>query len=101
LDSTGKLSGSPAEGTGGIFKVTLEAKNGVGTPARQILTITVNQPAKIVSPAVAQFQVGQTVRFQVETTGYPKAVVSLVSRQLPAGLSMDSSGLITGTPAGF
>ena len=99
LDSTGKLSGSPAEGTGGIFKVTLESNNGVGSAARQILTITVNQPAKIVSPAVAQFQVGQSGRFQVETTGYPKPVVSLVSRQLPAGLSMDSSGLITGTPA--
>jgi hypothetical protein len=99
LDSKGKLSGTPEEGSGGVYTVVLQADNGIGAPARQTLTLTVNQPARITSPATATFQVGQTGKFQVETTGFPKPVVTLTSGKLPAGLTMDSSGLISGTPS--
>lgn len=98
IDSKGKLSGVPEEGTGGVYTVVLQAVNGIGAPARQTLTVTVNQASRIISGATANFQVGQNGKFQVETTGFPKPVVSLVSGKLPAGLSMDSTGLVSGTP---
>ena len=98
IDSKGKLSGVPEDGTGGVYTVVLQAVNGIGAPARQTLTVTVNQASRIISGATANFQVGQNGKFQVETTGFPKPVVSLVSGKLPAGLSMDSTGLVSGTP---
>jgi hypothetical protein len=98
IDSKGKLSGVPEDGTGGVYKVVLQAVNGIGAPARQTLTVTVNQASRIISGATANFEVGQNGKFQVETTGFPKPVVSLASGKLPAGLSMDSTGLVSGTP---
>ncbi len=98
LDAAGKLSGTPSEGSGGEYKVVLKADNGVGTPALQTLTLTVNQASKIISSEAATFQVGQAGKFQVETTGYPKPTVSMLSGNLPSGLAMDSTGLISGSP---
>jgi hypothetical protein len=43
--STGVLSGTPVSGTSGTYNLTFSASNGVGTPASQNFTLTVNQPA--------------------------------------------------------
>jgi hypothetical protein len=40
--STGVLSGTPAAGTNGTYNLTFSATNGVGTPASQSFTLTVN-----------------------------------------------------------
>jgi len=46
-DGTGTLSGIPAAGTGGAYPITFTANNGVGTPAMQSFSLTVNQgPAR-------------------------------------------------------
>ena len=42
--STGVLGGTPAAGTAGAYTLHFTASNGVGTPATQTFTLTVNQP---------------------------------------------------------
>ena len=49
-NGTGTLSGTPASGTGGTYSLTFTASNGVGTPANQSFTLTVNLVA---APSIA------------------------------------------------
>ena len=42
-DDIATLAGTPAAGTGGTYPLTLTAGNGVGSPATQILTLTIDE----------------------------------------------------------
>ncbi len=48
--TTAVLEGTPQAGDGGIYTVCLNASNGVGSPATQVLTLTVNAPAASTPP---------------------------------------------------
>ncbi len=54
----GVLSGTPAAGTGGSYPITLTATNGVGTPATQSFTLTVDEAPAITSADTTGFTVG-------------------------------------------
>jgi len=99
-DGTGTLSGTPA--AGGTFPLTVTASNGVGTPATQSFTLTVQQAPAIISAAGTSFNVGAAGSFQVTTTGVPTPSIS-VSGVLPSGVTFtdngDGTGTLSGTPA--
>jgi large repetitive protein len=80
------LSGTPASGTGGRYRITLTANNGVGTAATQSFTLTVDEPAAIVSPGRAVFRTGTKETFTVRARGFPAARLT-ESGKLPAGLA--------------
>jgi len=98
LSSGGLLSGTSADGTGGIYNITVKAANGVGTDATQLFTLTVNQSPAFTSANATTFRSGQTGSFNVLASGFPKPSFSILSGSLPSGVTMGADGNIQGTP---
>jgi hypothetical protein len=95
-DGTGTLSGTPAAGTGGTYPITFGASNGVGSPASQSFTLTVDEAPAVTSAAAATFLVGSRGSFTPTATGFPSPTIS-ESGALPGGVSF-THGSLTGTP---
>ncbi|HXA28126.1 MAG TPA: putative Ig domain-containing protein [Candidatus Angelobacter sp.] len=102
-DGTGTLSGTPATGTGGVYPISFTASNGVGSPAPQIFTLTVNEAAAVTSANSTTFAVGTAGSFGVTTRGYPHPSLSDGGATLPTGVSFtdngDGTATLAGTPA--
>lgn len=100
FDGTARLGGAPAVNTGGVYLFTITVNNGVGAPAMQNFTMTVNEGAKITSAAGTTFVVGSAGNFSVTTTGTPNPAISFTGT-LPAGVTLTGNGTATlsGTPA--
>jgi hypothetical protein len=100
---TGVLSGTPAAGTGGTYPITFTASNGVGSPATQSFTLTVDQAPAIISPNSATFTVGTSSSFTVMTSGFPRPTLSDGGATLPSGVTFVDNGngtaTLSGTPA--
>ena len=101
-DGTGKLSGTPATGTGGTYSITFTASNGVGSDAVQHFTLTVDEAKAITSAAATTFTVGSPGSFTVTTHGFPTPSLS-ESGALPSGVTFtdngDGTAALGGTPA--
>jgi hypothetical protein len=95
---TGTLSGTPAAGTGGTYPITFGAGNGVGSPASQSFTLTVDQAPAVTSAAAVTFLVGSRGSFTPTATGFPTATIT-ESGPLPGGVSF-RHGSLSGTPTG-
>jgi len=98
-NGTATLSGTPAPGTGGTYPLILTASNGVGAPATQNFTLTVDQAPAITSASSTTFQVGAPGSFTVTSTGFPTPSLS-ESGALPAGVSFHDNGNGTASLAG-
>jgi hypothetical protein len=101
-NGTATLAGTPAAGTGGVYRFTIVASNGVGRDAVQSFTLTIHQAPAITSAASATFTVGQTGAFTVSTTGFPTSALSDRGAVLPSGLIFtdrhDGTAVLSGTP---
>ncbi len=98
LDSTGILSGTPTAPTTGTFTAT--ATDLAGAVVSQDFIVTANLPLSISSTSPFRGTVGTPYAKPIEQIGgMPPFTWTLVSGQLPAGLTLTPSGLITGTPA--
>jgi len=107
-DGTATIGGMPAASTGGTYTVCINAANGVGTPATQIFTLTVDQAPAITSAANTSFVVGTPGTFTVTTTGNPTPTLTDsdfggCTTTLPALVTFtdngDGTATIGGTPA--
>ena len=100
-DGTASLAGTPAPGTGGVYPLTITASNGIGSPAVQSFTLTVDEPASFTSPNHATFTIGVYGSFTVTTLGFPKPSIK-ESGPLPNGITFkdngDGTGTLSGTP---
>jgi hypothetical protein len=100
-NGTGTLSGTPALGSGGIYNITFTATNGIGSPAVQSFTLTVDEPASFTSANHATFTIGVYGSFTVTTLGFPKPSIK-ESGNLPNGITFkdngDGTGTLSGTP---
>ena len=93
--STGLISGSPT--ANGTANVTVFATNGSGSGSKA-LTITIGPviPAPVInSPLTAAATVGAAFSYQIAATNSP---TSFDATGLPDGLTVNASGLISGTP---
>ncbi len=99
FSSSGLLSGTPAAGSGGIYVFTIVATNGISPDATQTFTLTVDQAPIITSANSTTFQVGLHGSFQVTATGFPTSITFSTTGPLPNGVTLSSSGLLSGTPA--
>jgi YVTN family beta-propeller protein len=101
LSTAGLLTGTPAAGTGGMYKITITAANGIQPSATQHFTLTVRQQPAFTSAATTRFRVGKHDTFRVTTTGYPAPRLTRRG-QLPEGLSLkihqDGTATLAGTP---
>ena len=103
LAASGILGGMPSMGTGGIYHITITARNGLGAAVTKPFTLTVHQPAAITTASHATFTHGRHATFTIRTTGFPAAAIRATG-PLPAGLKFtaakNGTATITGTPAG-
>jgi DNA-binding beta-propeller fold protein YncE len=93
------LAGTPAAGSGGAYRLTLDASNGVAPAATQAFTLTVQQPPSIVRPGRAEFRYGRRTRFVIHGKGFPFPAFRAVGR-LPRGFTLRSNGNGTATLTG-
>ena len=100
-NGTGTLSGTPT--SSGVFSISFGATNGIGSPATQSFTLTVDQAVAILSANNTAFSVGTGSSFTVISTGYPIATLSETGA-LPSGVTFvdnpDGTGTLSGTPTG-
>jgi hypothetical protein len=97
---TGVLTGNPSPGTGGTYLLHFTATNGVGDPATQTFTLTIDQPPAFTNANNATFTAGSAGTFSFAATGFPAPTLSeRSSDRLPAGVQFTpSTGVLTGTP---
>jgi large repetitive protein len=93
--NTATIYGTP-DGSNGVFGLTLHATNGVGSPASQGFTLTVDQAPAIISANNYTYTAGSTGSFTVTTTGYPTSTLSETG-SLPNGLMFLDNGNDTAT----
>jgi sugar lactone lactonase YvrE len=99
LSAAGVLSGTPAAGTGGVYTISVTARNAAGTSAAQNFTLTVGQAPAITSGASTTFTIGTAGSFTVTATGYPAPTLTKTGT-LPSGVTFaPATGVLSGTPA--
>jgi hypothetical protein len=98
LASSGVLSGTPA--AHGSFSFTVRATEPAGCGGRQAYTLVVGCPTIAVTPAlVPDAAVGAAYATTfIASGGLAPYTYAVTSGALPAGLSLSSSGHLTGTP---
>jgi GH25 family lysozyme M1 (1,4-beta-N-acetylmuramidase) len=98
VNSAGQITGTPS--TIGSYRVTVTPSSAGAVPASMTFTWDVHGTLTVNSPGNRTTIVGTPVGLRVtasdQDTGSP---VSFAASGLPAGLSMNSSGLITGWPS--
>ena len=104
ISSSGAISGTPTgpNGTANFtIKVTDQSSAGAQS-ATQALSIVVNLPAAptITTTTLPAGTEGAAYSQQVVATGLAPLAFSVSAGSLPAGLTMSSAGLISGTPTG-
>ena len=96
LSSAGAITGSCT--TAGTFTGVVTATNSSGTNT-QSFSITVNQvPAFTNGPPTTTAVLGTAYSFTCTASGSPTPTFAVTAGGLPTGLSLSSSGAITGTP---
>jgi hypothetical protein len=98
LSETGLLSGTPS--AAGIINFTALAVDEVGASKEKALSLTVNQSLAITTNLLPDWTVNQSYSQQLEVTGGTGARIWVdVNNDLDGtGLSLNESGLVSGTP---
>ncbi len=102
--TTGVISGTPPNTNGTPITITLTASNGVSPNATQNLTINLatiteaQSPVFTSAPPPTTAPIGSSYSFNFTATGSPAPTFSLSSGTLPPGLTLYSTGLLSGTP---
>ena len=97
--TTGVISGTPT--TLGSFNVSLSATNANPTPGSLALTFNITLgPPVITSTGIASGAVAAVFSgYQITASNGPLTAGGYAATALPAGLSLNASGFISGTPA--
>ena len=101
-NGTATISGTPADGEGGVYPITVEATNGIGDTATFLFTLTVNEAPTVDGPDVLTYTVGVAGGPDIySTTGFPAPDLSTDS-DLPDGVTFidngDGTATLSGTP---
>ncbi len=100
-NGTGKLSGTPAVGSGGTYNLTITAQNGTAPSATQNFVLTVNQAPAFTSVAGTTVAKGSALSYTITTSGFPVPAITR-SGTLPAGVTFtdnhNGTGILAGTP---
>jgi large repetitive protein len=95
--ATGVISGTPTSAT--MASVTVKVADASGASATKALTLKVSAPFSIPTTALRKARVGVAYMQRLAATGGTRPYQwSLQSGKLPAGLSLSTAGVISGTP---
>ena len=101
MSTDGYITGtiSPGDDTSSPYSVTISVSDStLGTSANETFNWTVTLPTvTVISPGDQNNADGDTINFAVSATDSANHALTFTATGLPAGLSMDSSGNITGT----
>ncbi len=99
LDSTGQLSGKPAQS--GAFDFRARVRDSAGTTAERDFKISVAAALVLTGRALPDASVGANYSYTLQASGGAEPYTwTISSGSLPAGLALDShSGVISGKPA--
>ena len=95
ISESGLISGTPT--TPGVFEFTIKASNVAGSNTKT-LSITIDVPLIITTTTLQNGVVDTAYSTQLTATGATAVTWSLESGSLPTGLTISTSGLISGTP---
>jgi hypothetical protein len=100
-NGTAKLRGTPSATAGGIYVLTIKAKNGVTPNAKQTFTLIVDQAPAITSANTTTFTIGSLGKFTITTSGFPISAIT-ENGTLPTGVKFvdngDGTAKLRGTP---
>ena len=99
LDSrTGKLAGTATQA--GSFTFRVKAHNAGGDVYSQSSTLVINRAPAFTNASVASHIRKDTsdYSFTFQTNGFPLAVYAVTSGSLPRGMTLSSTGVLSGTP---
>ncbi|MFC5931231.1 putative Ig domain-containing protein [Cryobacterium melibiosiphilum] len=97
LSEEGVLSGTPT-GTGGISDFTVTAVNAAGSDASASTITVAAAPVFTADAPTTTATVGTAYSYTFAATGYPAP--TFTSAGLPEGLTLSSTGVLSGTPTG-
>ena len=101
--STGAITGTPTDVSGSPYSVTLYASNGVSGGSTETLIYTITALPGITSGSTVTGKVGTTYTsgspLYTTTASNSPTSFTLASGSMPTGLTFNSNGTITGTPA--
>jgi subtilase family serine protease len=96
LSTAGAITGTTT--LAGSYTGTVTATNGISPDATQGFTIAVDQaPAITSAPISVTVDVNSNASFTLTATGFPSPTFAVTSGNLPPGLTLSPSGVITGT----
>jgi uncharacterized delta-60 repeat protein/uncharacterized repeat protein (TIGR01451 family) len=99
LSSGGLLSGTPV--AAGTFMFTVTATNGANESGNRAYTLTIDPAVAVAPAALPDGQVGTVYNQMISASGPPGPFTfTVTSGAPPAGLSLSSSGTLSGTPTG-
>ena len=91
--ATGVISGTPSES--GAFAFTVQAANSFGA-TNAAYDLAVNAAPAIATETLPGGNVGATYSQTILATGWPVPAFALASGTIPAGLSLDAAGTLSG-----
>src|SRR5262249_12505442 len=98
LSSTGTFSGAPS--TAGTYTITVHATDAGGQQATKSLSVLVIAALVITTTTLPSGMVGLPYTVSVLANGgLPPVSWTILTGQLPPGLSLSSSGALLGTPS--
>ncbi|WP_168189463.1 beta strand repeat-containing protein [Paludisphaera borealis] len=98
IDAAGLITGTPTTNAGSPYTVDVTVVDNNGASFTQQYSIVVNQALAITPAAVPQAALGSVYSQQLTASGGSGVGYVFSASGLPAGLSIDANGLITGTP---
>ena len=99
LNSNGTISGTTSQ-TGVFSNLLIQATNAYGstTALFSLTVVQQSENALITTNTIPNGTVGTAYSFQVNATGFPVPAFDTTIANFPPGLSINSTGLITGNP---
>ncbi len=94
---TGTIAGTPT--ASGTFSFTISVSNGYGSPATQADSLTINPVCLITSTTLPSGKFNQPYSQTIPTAGCTSPTFTKTAGTWPTGITMNSSGVVSGTPS--
>ena len=92
----GRIYGTPSEY--GIFGLTFTAENSAGKDTKSLELNIAGNPPVIISNDIRNVYRQKSYRSRLGAKGSPEIIWRVLSGQLPPGMSLSESGILSGTP---
>jgi Putative Ig domain len=99
ISSSGKITGTVASGAAGSYNVTVTAADGIYSSSQTLTWSVADSVVSMADPGSQTSAEGTTVSLSIGATDANNLPLDYSANGLPAGLSINNNGVITGTIA--